>query len=155
MNRERSITDLIRRLALEPHVEGGTFRELYREGGRPEGRPASGVIYYAMDRGEHADFHVLDSDEYWLYHAGATVELWMIGEDGRAEVRRMGITADAEPCVLIPGGTIFGARLVSGAEEGCVMSCVTVPEFSYEHYRILPREEVVALCPAAAAFFEE
>ena len=151
---KETITEIIKRLNLTPHLEGGSFRELYREGERPEGRPASGVIYYAMDKGEHADFHVLDSDEYWLYHAGATVELWLIDAAGGVSVRRMGVELGAEPCVLIPGGTIFGARLADGAAEGCLMSCVTVPEFSYEHYRILQKEEIVAKYPKAAAFFD-
>lgn len=151
--KKETVSELIRSLALTPHVEGGSFRELYRDGERPEGRGSSGVIYYAMDAGEHADFHVLDSDEYWLYHAGSTVELWLIDGAGRVSVKRLGIEAGAEPCVLIPGGTIFGARLAEGAAEGCVMSCVTVPEFSYEHYRILPREEVTQLYPEAAPFF--
>lgn len=149
-----TVTKLIEHLALTPHVEGGSFRELYRENARPEGRPDSGVIYYAMDKGEHADFHVLDSDEYWLYHAGATVELWMIAEDGSVRIERMGVEEGAQPCVLIPKHTIFGARLANGAQEGCVMSCVTVPEFSYEHYRILRKEEMLASYPQTAAFFE-
>lgn len=152
--KSENISELIARLGLEPHIEGGSFRELYREGARPEGRPDSGVIYYAMDKGEHADFHVLDSDEYWLYHAGATVELWLIGADGGVRVERLGIAPGDQPCVLLPKNTIFGARLLPGSDEGCLMSCVTVPEFSYEHYRILPREEVTALYPETAAFFE-
>lgn len=153
MSRE-TVTDLIARLGLEPHVEGGSFRELFRSDERPAERPASGVIYYAMDKGEHADFHVLDSDEYWLYHAGATVELWRIEADGHVRIEYLGIGPGASPCILLPRNTIFGARPIPGSQEGCLMSCVTVPEFSYEHYRILSKDEVTQTYPETAPFFE-
>ena len=55
--------ELIRRFGLEPHVEGGAFRELYREGFDRSGpRPAHGVIYYLLNDNEVSDFHVLDAD---------------------------------------------------------------------------------------------
>ena len=148
------VKDIIARFALEPHVEGGAFRELYRDGRRSAGREASGVIYYYLGPEEHADFHVLDSDEYWLYHGGAPLEMWMIGPDGSARVELLGMEEGAQPCVLVKGGVIFGARHAAGAQDGTLVSCVTVPEFSYEPYRILSREEMLASYPASEAFWK-
>ena len=148
--------ELIRRFQLEPHVEGGAFRELYREGFDRNGpRPAHGVIYYLLNDNEVSDFHVLDADEYWLWHAGFDVELWHYPE-GHPElltVERMGLGENAEPCVLMPAGVTFGAKPVKGAKGAMLCSCVCVPEFMYEHYRILTKDEVLAECPAAADFF--
>ena len=147
--------ELIRRFGLEPHVEGGAFRELYREGFDRSGpRPAHGVIYYMLNDNELSDFHVLDADEYWLWHAGPDIELWSFGEDGVLKVERMGMGDGAQPCVLMPAGVTFGARPVQGAKGAMLCSCVCVPEFMYEHYRILTKEEVIEKCPEAAAFFE-
>jgi len=147
--------ELIARFHLEPHVEGGAFRELYRDGMERGGeRPAHGVIYYLLNEGELSEFHVLDADEYWLWHAGADVELWSFRENGPLKVERLGMGENAQPCVLLPAGTIFGARPVKGAKGAMLCSCVCVPEFMYEHYRILARDEVVELCPAAEAFYE-
>ena len=148
------IMDIIGRFGLEPHVEGGAFRELYRDGQRGEGREASGVIYYYLGPEEHADFHVLDSDEYWLYHGGAPLEVWMIGADGSLTVETLGLGEGAEPCVLVKGGVIFGARHPANAQDGTLVSCVTVPEFSYEQYRILSKEETLACCPDCEAFWK-
>ena len=148
--------ELISRFGLEPHVEGGSFRELDEP--LPEGAPraASGVIYYYLGPEEHSEFHVLDSDEYWLWHAGGTLEIWWIEADGAVQVRRLGLDADSEPCVLMKAGVIFGARHVPGEKsDGTLVSCVTVPRFSYEHYRILPRAEVLEKYPQAAGFFED
>ena len=156
-NSAYTAAELIARFGLTPHVEGGAFRELYREGFDRSGpRPAHGVIYYLLNEDEVSDFHVLDADEYWLWHAGPDIELWSYPEDNPAGLRveRMGMGEDAQPCVLMPAGVTFGARPVKGASGAMLCSCVCVPEFMYEHYRILTKEEVIEKCPEAAAFFE-
>ena len=148
------IKEIIARFGLEPHVEGGAFRELYRDGESRGGREASGVIYYYLGPEEHADFHVLDSDEYWLYHGGAELEIWSVTPEGAMRVERLGLHEGAQPCVLVKGGVIFGARPVAGAQDGTLVSCVTVPEFSYEQYRILSKEEMLASYPASEDFWK-
>lgn len=52
----------------------GAFRELYRDGERAKERPAHGVIYYELGQGEASQFHTLDADEYWFFHAGSTLD---------------------------------------------------------------------------------
>lgn len=145
--------DMINRFNLEPHVEGGAFRELFREGPRAATRPAHGVIYYMLGENESSDFHVLDADEYWLYHTGPDIDIWYLDAQHKLHITRLGLGEGAQPCVLMPAGVIFGARHVDGAPGATLVSCITVPEFTYENYRILPREEVLALCPEAAEFF--
>ena len=49
--------DFVKRFNLTPHVEGGAFRELYRDGERAKERPAHGVIYYELGQGEASQFH--------------------------------------------------------------------------------------------------
>ena len=147
---------LLERFKLDPHVEGGAFRELYHASGKAADRLDSGVIYYALGPGETSDFHVLDSDEYWLYHAGSTLELWSVNEDGSMRIDRLGIEEGAEPCVVMRKHTIFGARhAVDDENAGILVSCVTVPEFTYENYRILPKEEMLEKYPASRAFFRD
>ena len=48
--------DFVKRFNLTPHVEGGAFRELYRDGERAKERPAHGVIYYELGQGEASQF---------------------------------------------------------------------------------------------------
>ena len=145
--------DMIARFGLEPHVEGGSFREVYRDATQME-RATSGIIYYYLGPEEHADFHVLDSDEYWLYHGGGTLEVWSVGTDGGMRVEKLGMEAGAEPCVMVRAGVIFGARHVPGAQEGTLVSCITVPEFSYEQYRILSKEEMMETYPDSEGFWK-
>lgn len=146
--------DLALRFHMEPHVEGGSFIELNEP--VPEGvaRAASGVIYYYLGSSEFSDFHVLDSDEYWLWQAGETLEIWIADENGKLKIEHLGIDEDAKPCILLQGGSIFGARHMKNANDGTFVSCVTVPRFSYAHYRILGKEEMLKQYPDSAAFYE-
>ena len=147
--------ELALRFGLEPHMEGGSFVELDEPVPEGMGRAPSGVIYYHLGKDEFLDFHVLDSDEYWLWHAGTALEIWMIGEDGKLKICRLGIDEGCEPCVLLKAGVIFGARHLPGScDDGTMVSCVTVPRFSYEHYRILPKAEITEKYPETKAFFE-
>ena len=147
--------ELALRFGLEPHMEGGSFVELDEPVPEGMGRAPSGVIYYHLGKDEFSDFHVLDSDEYWLWHAGTALEIWMIGEDGKLKICRLGIDEGCEPCVLLKAGVIFGARHLPGScDDGTMVSCVTVPRFSYEHYRILPKAEITEKYPETKAFFE-
>ena len=146
--------DFVKRFNLTPHVEGGAFRELYRDGERAKERPAHGVIYYELGQGEASQFHTLDADEYWFFHAGSTLELWEI-DNAKLTKYKLGLEDGAEPCVLMKAGTIFGAKHLSPADEATLVSCVTVPEFTYDYYRICEREEVVNLCPAAVEFYNK
>lgn len=145
--------DLAARFRMERHVEGGGYLEL-NEAATDSERAPSGVIYYHLGSGEYSDFHVLDSDEYWLWHAGSTLEIWMAAENGEMHLARLGVEGNASPCVRVPAGVVFGARHEIGAADGTFVSCVTVPRFSYANYRILPKAEVLEKYPAAAAFFD-
>lgn len=147
------MSDWIQRFAMQPHVEGGFFTLLDGQEATAEERYSSGVIYYALQPGQRADFHVLDCDEYWLYHAGSTLEVWIYGLDGKLRIERLGLDENAQPCVLVRAGALFGARSAQPAGDTTLLSCVTVPQFTYDHYRLLRQEEMLREHPDAAAFF--
>lgn len=146
--------DFITRFAMQPHVEGGHFCLLDDREASADDRHSSGVIYYTLSPGEHADFHSLDCDEYWLYHAGATLEVWIYDQRGQLRIEKLGLTEDAQPCVLVRAGELFGARPVQEAQETTLLSCVTVPQFTYDNYRLLRKEEMLREHPDAAGFFD-
>lgn len=78
-------------LDLEPHPEGGWFRETYRSSVRfePPGygaeRSAATAIYYLLGPGDESRWHTVRSDELWLWHRGGPLELLLGGDGERPE----------------------------------------------------------------------
>ena len=68
--------DIIARLELKPHPEGGHFRETFRDPGvDADGRSRSTAIYFLLARGERSHWHRIDAVETWHYYAGASLTL--------------------------------------------------------------------------------
>ncbi len=67
--------DVIAALGLEPHPEGGWFRETWRE-------PATTAIYYLLRAGERSHWHRVDATEIWHFYGGDPLEL-TLSPDGR------------------------------------------------------------------------
>ena len=147
--------NLSKRYQMDPHEEGGSFVDLKAE--RVAGtRDASGAIYYYLPPDQVADFHVIDCDEYWAFVAGDTLELWIVSPDGKLSAELLGVEASADPLVFVPAGCMFAARAhdAEAQREGTFLSCITVPRFSYDGWRLVKRDELEALCPAALAFYQ-
>jgi predicted cupin superfamily sugar epimerase len=59
-----SAAEVIRRLELKPHPEGGHFRETFRDLRTVDGeRAASTAIYFLLARGERSHWHRIDAVE--------------------------------------------------------------------------------------------
>ena len=59
-----SAADIIARLGLQPHPEGGHFRETFRDPAlNAAGRAASTLIYFLLARGERSHWHRVDAVE--------------------------------------------------------------------------------------------
>lgn len=154
---------LIRRLALEPHVEGGYYRRVYESEVRlPEGARSASAIYYLLGAEECSRLHRVGRDELWCWHGGRSLDLWFVGEEG-VSTRRLGpdVEAGESPQVLAPGDLVFGALPAPGPGEDCTLvTCVVTPEFTQEAYHLLPAAEAAALVerwslPAAFLVKEE
>ncbi|RYH08055.1 MAG: cupin domain-containing protein, partial [Alphaproteobacteria bacterium] len=64
---------LICQLELEPHPEGGWYRETWREG--TEGRGHATAIYFLLEAGQRSHWHRVDAAEMWLFQAGTPITL--------------------------------------------------------------------------------
>lgn len=61
--------EIIDHLRLDPHPEGGWYRQTWVAGNR--GRPSGTCIYFLLRKGEASHWHRVDAVEIWLYHCGA------------------------------------------------------------------------------------
>ena len=81
-----SAADIIARLELKPHPEGGHYRETFRDASLDaEGRARSTAIYFLLARGERSHWHRIDAVEIWHYYAGGALTLQIADEDGETQ----------------------------------------------------------------------
>ena len=128
--------EIITRLGLEPHPEGGAFKETWRHQG--EGRGAGTAIYYLLRAGERSHWHRVDADEIWHFYAGAPLALSIAeGDDQGVEVRRLGpdLGAGERPQVVVPAHAWQSAEsLGSWTLVGCTVS----PAFVFSGFEMAP-----------------
>ena len=74
MARPATAAEIIARLELKPHPEGGHFRETFRDSAVDAGgRARSTAIYFLLAHGERSHWHRVDAVEAWHYYAGAAL----------------------------------------------------------------------------------
>src|SRR5437867_2220525 len=99
-----SASDVIRLLALEPHPEGGYFRETFRDTAAGA-RAASTAIYFLLARGERSHWHRVDAAEVWHHYAGAPLALTIAARE-RAPIERVtlgpDLAAGERPQAVVP-----------------------------------------------------
>jgi predicted cupin superfamily sugar epimerase len=137
---------LARQLDLQPHPEGGWFRETWRSpvtfspAGYQGPRSAATAIYFLLHPGEQSRWHVVRSDELWLWHSGGPLTLHLGGAgpepaDGVAPVVvGPDVFAGQQPQALVPGGV--WQRAAPAADEAVLVSCVVAPGFDFADFRL-------------------
>ncbi len=146
------------KLNLQPHPEGGHFREVYRCGEEIEGvtlrdkrkgvRNLATSIYYLLRSGERSCFHRLRSDEAWYFHAGSPMHIYTLDMHGALKTITLGVHPELHqvPQIVIPAGTIFGA-LVTESNSYSLVGCMVSPGFSFEDFEMISREHMLDKFP--------
>jgi len=133
---------LIAGLQLQPHPEGGHYREVFRsteEVAPRDGRGARSAltaIFFLLAAGEHSRWHRVASDEIWQFCEGDPLELFWLDADGRSFRERLGplSATGCRPLHVVPAGAWQAAR-PSGA---CTLSaCTVAPGFAFEDFAML------------------
>ena len=143
--------ELIGVLGLEPHPEGGHYRELFRSAAtvQPEdgrgGRAALTTIYFLLRAGERSRLHRVESDEVWHHYEGAPLELVVADGDfttvRTVELGPVGPTS--RPVEVVPAGCWQAARSTG---EYTLVGCTVGPGFDFADFRMLePGDPMVPL----------
>jgi predicted cupin superfamily sugar epimerase len=77
----RTAAEIVRLLGLQPHPEGGHFRETFRDTRMTDGRSASTLIYFLLAKGERSHWHRVDAVEIWHFYAGSPLALHYAASD--------------------------------------------------------------------------
>jgi predicted cupin superfamily sugar epimerase len=112
----------IEKLRLEPHPEGGYFRQTYRAElviprevlpGFGGARAASTAIYFLLEGKNFSAFHRLRSDEMWHFYAGSPLLVHGIDPAGRYYSILLGDDLEAGQVfqAVVRAGCWFGAEV--------------------------------------------
>ncbi len=127
---------LIDRLQLRPHPEGGWYRETCRTPGPDGGRGVVTAIHFLLEPGQRSHWHRVDATEIWLHQAGGAVHL-RIAAGGEITAHRLG------PDVM--GGDVLQAVVAAGrwqaaaaGETWALVACVVAPAFEFSGFELAP-----------------
>lgn len=153
----------VERLNLEPHPEGGFFRQTYRAAesipaealpGRFSGaRAFSTAIYYLLTAGTFSALHRIHSDEGWHFYAGSELSIYVISPDGSRSIFQLGTNGRDGFQVIIPAGSWFGA-CVDDPGGYALVGCTVAPGFEYTDFELGSRADLLSLFPQAADWVE-
>jgi predicted cupin superfamily sugar epimerase len=129
-----SAEEIIAKLGLQPHPEGGWYRETWR-GPEVQGRASGTAILFLLRAGERSHWHRVDADEIWLWHAGAPLILSMGEAEARDCLLGPDVLADEMVQALVPAGWWQAARS-TGAWT--LVSCTVSPGFRFEGFELAP-----------------
>ena len=98
--------EIIELLALQPHPEGGHYRETFRDPTivSADGRAASTAIYFLLQFGEVSRWHRVDAAEVWHFYAGDPLELTVKAADEARRTIILGVdfAAGQRPQSVVP-----------------------------------------------------
>lgn len=146
---------LIASLQLQPHPEGGFFRETYRAGmgvtpqGAGHRRSASTAIYYLLCDGAHSAWHRIKSDEVWHFYAGEPLDVYVLEQDGALTRHRLGNAlthADAVFQAVVPAGLWFAAECADPATFA-LAGCTVAPGFEFSEFELADTQALLAEYP--------
>lgn len=151
--------ELIELLGLQPHPEGGYFRETYRsdemiaKNALPKryagNRRYGTAIYYLLTREAFSAIHRIKTDEVYHFYLGDPVELVQLLPDGSGRVIMLGndIASGARVQAVVSRGTWHGARLAKGGRYALLGTTVS-PGFEFEDFEIGDRTDLMRSYPS-------
>lgn len=149
--------DIIEKLKLISHPEGGFYRETYRSDlfiqdsalpGFQGGRHCSTSIYYMLTSESFSSFHRIGQDEIWHFYMGDPVIIHMLSNKGSLLSVKLGNDIDngQSPQYLVPANTWFAAELkpkLGFALVGCTVS----PGFDFKDFELGKRDDLIQKYP--------
>jgi predicted cupin superfamily sugar epimerase len=162
--------DLVRRLGLLPHPEGGYFRETYRASEsvaasalprRFNGeRSISTAIYFLLEAGQRSHLHRIRSDEVWHFYAGDPLLVVEIDAAGVLETTQLGgdLGAGAVFQHVVPAGRWFGAIPAEGGRFApmgfTLVGCTVAPGFDFADFELGEKAALLAAFPRHGAWID-
>jgi predicted cupin superfamily sugar epimerase len=149
---------IISELQLQPHPEGGFYKETYRSGvelelhGFQGKRQLATGIYYLVVAGHISAFHRIKQDEMWHFYKGGSLELHIIRQTGVYDKIILGnqLAQGEVPQYLVEAGDYFAACVQEGTDYA-LMGCTVSPGFDFRDFEMPSRAALIRQFPEQEA----
>ncbi|HZY37711.1 MAG TPA: cupin domain-containing protein [Mucilaginibacter sp.] len=142
----------IKHLNLQPHPEGGWYREVFRSANqvvrtnRTDIKQACTSIYYLLENDDFSGFHRIASDELWYFHKGAPLMIHAIDEEGNYTAHELSDNPTGNLSAAIRAGLWFASEIPSKVAFTLV-SCAVAPGFEFSEFEMAEKERLIKRYP--------
>lgn len=134
--------DIIERLRLEPHPEGGWYRETWRGPAGADGRETATAIHFLLQAHQRSHWHKVDAAEIWAWHAGDPLVLARAPDANSAAseiVLGNDVLAGQQPQAVVEpdhwqAAWPLPAPLLPLSHGFTLVSCMVAPAFRFEGF---------------------
>jgi predicted cupin superfamily sugar epimerase len=160
------VNELIQRYGLEPHPEGGWFKQTYKSNEQiaavalPKrfiaSRVFSTAIYFLLEKGNFSAFHRIKSDECWHFYAGDPLLIYVIEQNGELKVISLGNDLEKGHSFqyVVPANCWFASRPALKSEY-CFVGCTVSPGFEFEDIELADATELSLVYPKHKSIIKE
>ncbi|MFZ9388043.1 MAG: cupin domain-containing protein [Chitinophagaceae bacterium] len=157
---------LIEQYQLEPHPEGGWYRQTYKSpemiqaSGLPArfggDRPFSTAIFFLLEQGNFSAFHRIQSDECWHFYDGDPLEIYMLKQGDILETIILGRQPEKGQLFqfVVPAGCWFASRPAKNSAY-CFTGCTVSPGFDFADFELADGETLSHIYPKHAELIRE
>ncbi len=151
-----SVKKIIGLLNLEPHPEGGYFKETYKSLKKSRfvrfvgKRSYSTAIYFLIPSGQKSSLHRIKSDEIWHFYLGGPIAIVEINPKGKVIKTVLGSNLAKGEVLqhVVPAGVWFGAYPNFGTEYALV-GCTVAPGFDFKDFELGDKRGLLKKFPNA------
>ena len=156
MNTE--IAKIIANLDLQPHPEGGYFKETYRSNGVIDEnnlenefvgkRNYSTAIYFLLTSDTFSAFHSINQDEIWHFYKGSPIRLHIISTEGDYSTVIIGndFAKEQLPQYVVKAKDWFAAEVIDDRSYSLV-GCTVSPGFDFRDFELPRRKTLISKFP--------
>lgn len=128
--------DIIEALGLQPHPEGGWYRETHRAPAEPGQRSPGTAIYYLLQARERSHWHRVDATEIWHWYAGSPL-LLSVSDGKTVRSHRLGADlagGERPQAVVAP----FDWQAAETLGDWTLCGCTVSPGFDFSGFEMAP-----------------
>ncbi|WP_299606820.1 cupin domain-containing protein [uncultured Aquimarina sp.] len=153
------IRNIVAKLDMKPHPEGGFYKETYRSDGViPKNAledKFSGArnyctgIYFLLTSENFSAFHRIQQDEMWHFYGGSSLYVHVIDANGLYTCHAVGMNLDEgeKPQLVVPAGCWFASSVKENNHYSFV-GCTVSPGFDFEDFELAERNKLIQEFPA-------